>query len=344
MMTMLAEMKYDALGVGDSDVRMGGNAFFTTAQKHKLAVLDASPGAQASAVPYVVKNVGGVRVGIISFGAAQTDAGGSDFDIRKARFATYKTVRDASDVLILLDQSNSATRDWLERNAARLGAPDVVIGGMSRAGLPQAEVIGRTHVVPTGTQGRQVGVVDIEIVRGQDPKVSSHKVVLDQNVPEDEDMARRIKEAISSDPSISSQAPVPGGAVSIPEAMPSSTPYYPSRLCKSCHVKEYDQWASTAHAHAIKTLVDAKRATPECLKCHSEQYLRTDRVTIPNDGIGGVECSSCHMASLPHGMERRNATARTKVDPKSCLTCHTKERSPKYDEKTYFPRVVHGSE
>ena len=31
---------------------------------------------------------------------------------------------------------------------------------------------------------------------------------------------------------------------------------------------------------------------------------------------------------------------RSKVDPKICLDCHTKDRSPTYDVKTYYPRVV----
>ena len=57
----------------------------------------------------------------------------------------------------------------------------------------------------------------------------------------------------------------------------------------------------------------------------------------------GVECATCHMKSLPHNMDRKNSSIRVKVDPKLCLDCHTKDRSPSYNVKTYFPKVVHAT-
>ena len=119
------------------------------------------------------------------------------------------------------------------------------------------------------------------------------------------------------------------------------TPYYPPALCKTCHEKQYDDWKSSKHAQAIKTLVDGQKVVPECLSCHAEMFRRTQRVNLPYDGIGGVECATCHINSLPHGMERAGVVAKSKVDPKICLDCHTKDRSPDYDEKTYLPMVAH---
>jgi predicted CXXCH cytochrome family protein len=65
-------------------------------------------------------------------------------------------------------------------------------------------------------------------------------------------------------------------------------------------------------------------------------------MVIPANALGGVDCSTCHHEALPHGMERKDITRKTKVSPKLCLNCHTKERSPDYDEEMYFPMVTHG--
>ncbi len=118
-------------------------------------------------------------------------------------------------------------------------------------------------------------------------------------------------------------------------------PYYPPSLCRTCHMKEYEDWKTTKHALAIKTLLDEQRAIPECLKCHSEQFRRLQRVTFSPDRLGGVECATCHMNSLPHGLERKGTTAKVKVDPKGCIECHDRENSPNYDEKSYIARVSH---
>ena len=78
------------------------------------------------------------------------------------RFQAYKEVRDKCDVLILLDQGNNATDEWLTRNAERLGAPDILIGGVQRAALQSEQVIGKTHIMPSMVQAKDMGVVDLE--------------------------------------------------------------------------------------------------------------------------------------------------------------------------------------
>jgi predicted CXXCH cytochrome family protein len=70
-------------------------------------------------------------------------------------------------------------------------------------------------------------------------------------------------------------------------------------------------------------------------------YRAVKRVTVPSDKVGGVDCASCHNASLPHGMERSNVVNKTKVDEKVCMNCHNKEWSPNFNLKTYLPKVTH---
>lgn len=340
IVSLLSEMHYDAVGVGENEVSLG-QQFYDEAAKAKLTVLDAAPGAPGSAVPYVVKDVDGVRIGIFSFGAQRQDSGTSEYERRKALYGAYTQARQKSDILVVLDQGNVVTSEWLEGIGKRLGAPDVVIAGNRKTGLGQPEIIGKTHICPTSIQGRNVGVLDIEFVRGADPKITWSRIELDDKVAEDTNVKSRINAILNPGAGATARVDRPVSEPIPASPVPGGKPYYSPNLCKTCHTKEYEDWTSTKHAAAVKTLMDANRMIPECLPCHSEQYRRIKTVSINPDGIGGVECATCHIESLPHGMERKSATTRTRVSAIGCLDCHTKERSAGYDEQVYFPKVSH---
>ena len=341
-------MHYDAIGTGENDIKLG-DSFFESTAKNKLSVLDAYPNAPKSTVPYIIKNVSGVRIGIISVGGLP-DGSQADIPSLKAIYTSYKAARSGSDILILLDQGKVATKEWLERNGPRLGMPDVIIGGVSRAGEFQEEIIGNAHVMPTSLQGKYLGIADIEFTPGQAPKLTASKVDVVGSTVEDESIAKLIKDYNNknsiSNGSQASPNPVVNN-VSFPKANSTvpmsavSKPYYPPQLCKTCHIKEYEDWAKTKHAAAITSLSKDNKMLPECLSCHSEMFRRLGQVIVPSDNVGGVECATCHADSLPHGMEHADAKIKTKVDAAICLSCHTKERSPGYSEKSYMPRVAH---
>jgi hypothetical protein len=308
-------------------------------------VLDSNPYANEKTVPFVVRNVGGVKVGIVSFGYVPQDQDPSEYSFRKTVYSAYKQAREASDVLIVLDQVGRANADWITRNGPRLGAPDVVIGGLGTGARWQDEVVGKTHLVVPTVQLKQVGVVDITIGPNGERTVKTKRIQLDRKVAEDPAVAKRITEFLNKGNVPVTQTPLtstaPITAQEQTALQTSKQSYYPPAGCKACHVREYEDWAASKHAKSIKTLVDARRARPECLPCHSEEYLRTQKVTTTADNIGGVDCQSCHIESLPHGTERKAVVNPPKVNPVKCLACHNKERSPSYDEQVYFAKVSH---
>lgn len=337
-MSVMSKLGYDAVGLGMSDLAMG-EAFYEKAAANKLTVLDASPVAKKQAVPYIIKDVGGVKVGIISFSAVPRDAAVDEFQLRKTRYETYKNVRSKCDVLVVLDQAGVTTDEWIERNASRLGSPDIVIPGTWRA-VGGEQVVGNTHVMPPNFQAKNLGVIDVEFTPGQPIRVTYNSVPLDDKFAEDQEVADSVAKGILAtnvQPQLASSAE----AYVQPSEQSSVKPYYSPLLCKACHQKHYDDWIQTKHAVALKTLVDRKSTNPDCLPCHSELYRTTGRYVANQNQYAGVECATCHANALPHGLERKDMAVRVKVDPKLCLTCHTKERSPAYDEKTYLPKVAH---
>lgn len=336
---ILAQLKYDAVGMGLSDVHLG-EPFFKAMSDKKIPIICAGQDSISTTVPYLVKNVNGVRVGIVSFGGIKpADVNGGEYSMRKAIYSAFRDARNASDVLILLDQANIASPDWIERNTKRLGCPDIVIGGVAATIIGMGKTVGNTTIGATAAQAKSVGVVDVEFTPGSAPKCTAQLIPLDEKVVPDDAIAKRVKEFMDGLNRISKAAVRPPAAPAPP--VETGKPYYSSEQCKGCHLEQYEDWAASKHAKAVNDLAGVNRTIPECMTCHSERYRRTLDIGAANSEMRGVECATCHINSLPHGMEHSNVTKRVKVDPKSCLNCHTHEWSPDYDEKTYFPKVAH---
>ncbi|NLN79738.1 MAG: hypothetical protein GX141_12585, partial [Armatimonadetes bacterium] len=68
----MSKLNYSAIGLGAGDARLGGE-FISKAKANKLAVVDSSGSKDTRIDPYLVKNVGGVKIGIVSFGMPLPD-------------------------------------------------------------------------------------------------------------------------------------------------------------------------------------------------------------------------------------------------------------------------------
>lgn len=336
-----SKMHYDAIGIGDADLRVG-DVYFQKAKDEKLPILDATPKANECTKPYIIKNVDGVKIGIVSFAGYEEGSQISQYEFRKSQYAAYKQAREGSDVLILLDHANTIDRAWIERNGARFGAPDIVIGNYEKQALSEPEVVGKTYIVPTSYQGKVLGVADLEVTPGQDTKITIQKTTLEEAIEEDPEIKTLVDDYMKAQniPTTPVVNPAPPKTFTPPMAT-NDKPYFPSQLCKVCHLKQFDDWQQTKHSTAATTLINQQRTGPDCLPCHSEMYRKLGQFVPQDENRGGVECASCHMDALPHGMERSKVAEKTKVNPQICLDCHNKEHSPDYDEKTYMPRISH---
>jgi predicted CxxxxCH...CXXCH cytochrome family protein len=118
--------------------------------------------------------------------------------------------------------------------------------------------------------------------------------------------------------------------------------YLTAPECGRCHQEQLEQWQTTRHAVALKTLVDQHRAVRECLVCHSE----ANRRGLPYDPKGadgqGVDCAACHGAGLQHAStqgERDTIVARPSETV--CRRCHTAERDAHFAFETRVRTVIH---
>jgi sulfur-oxidizing protein SoxB len=152
--------------------------------------------------PYAIKELGGVRVGIIGqafpyvpVSHPQRFVPGLTFGIQEDRVQQLVSeLRDERrvDLVVLLSHNGLSTDVKMAR---RVRGIDVILGGHTHDGLPRPIVVGRTLVINSGAHGKFLSRLDLD-VRGGQIRAHSYKLlpVLSQHVPEDLPMARLIRE------------------------------------------------------------------------------------------------------------------------------------------------------
>ena len=152
--------------------------------------------------PYTIRDVGGVRVGVIGQAFPYTPVSHPrrfvpdlTFGIREDGVQTLvHGLRDDKKVdLVVLLSHNGVAVDL--KLAARVHGLDVVLGGHTHDALPQPILVGRTLVVNSGAHGKFLSRLDLDVQRG---RVGGYRYrlipILAQDVPQDPDMARTIDE------------------------------------------------------------------------------------------------------------------------------------------------------
>src|SRR5499433_1760814 len=152
--------------------------------------------------PYTIREVGGARVAVIGQAFPYTPVSHPrrfvpdlTFGIREDGVqAVVNELRSAKKVdLVVLLSHNGITVDL--KLASRVHGLDVVLGGHTHGALPQPLVVGKTLVVNSGSHGKFLSRLDLDVQRG---RVRGYRYrlmpVLAQDVPADPDMARLIEE------------------------------------------------------------------------------------------------------------------------------------------------------
>jgi S-sulfosulfanyl-L-cysteine sulfohydrolase len=152
--------------------------------------------------PYTIRKVGGVRAGIIGQAFPYTPVSHPrrfvpdlTFGIREDGVqALVNELREErkADLVVLLSHNGISVDRKL---AARVRGLDVILGGHTHDALAQPIVVGRTLVVNSGSHGKFLSRLDLDVREG---RVAAHRYrlipVLARYVPEDAEMARLVRE------------------------------------------------------------------------------------------------------------------------------------------------------
>jgi sulfur-oxidizing protein SoxB len=152
--------------------------------------------------PYTVRDVGGVRVAVIGQAFPYTPIAHPrrfvpdlTFGIREDQVqALVQELRDGgkADLIVLLSHNGVGVDLKL---ASRVTGLDVILGGHTHDGLPAPILVGRTLVVNSGSHGKFLSRLDLDVRGG---RVVAHRYrllpVLAQAIPADPEMTRLVDE------------------------------------------------------------------------------------------------------------------------------------------------------
>ena len=150
--------------------------------------------------PYSIKEVGGVKVGVIGQAFPYVPVSHPrrfvpdlTFGIREDEIQKLVgELRDTKKVdLVVLLSHNGVSVDL--KLAGRVRGLDVILGGHTHDGLPQPLIVGKTIIVNSGSHGKFLSRLDLDVRGG---RIADYRYkllpVLSRYIPEDREMARLI--------------------------------------------------------------------------------------------------------------------------------------------------------
>ncbi|HEX9298108.1 MAG TPA: multiheme c-type cytochrome [Polyangiaceae bacterium] len=211
----------------------------------------------------------------------------------------------------------------------------VVLGhGERRNDAGVSERAGRTRVLYAGDSGARMGRLDVRFAPADGgirldaqtiPLLETVKNQLGMSLlPQLEDARARIAEEAAA------RAERRKKGQKEPIAYESWT-YSSTAACALCHDEQTRQWKTTDHAQALASLQKGKHdRDPACLGCHTTAYLLpggTRSLDTAIKSFPDVGCECCHGPSAEHvrSVNKKKGTSR-KVDPTTCLGCHTPDQ------------------
>ncbi len=120
--------------------------------------------------------------------------------------------------------------------------------------------------------------------------------------------------------------------------------YSGAAQCATCHHAEHDQWMTTRHASAYKTLLDRHRHfQPKCVSCHVVGYGTPHgyRLGMPEQTLANVQCEVCHGPGAGHAKDPKTTNIRRQVPEAVCLECHNPGHSDHFVYAERLPKVRH---
>ncbi|MCG6154696.1 multiheme c-type cytochrome [Rubinisphaera margarita] len=330
MHTALADMGYDAMTLGPSDLKLQVDYLFSTVSNSTDPETEL-PYISANVVFYDTPDIGsparsrvidvdGTKVGVtgvIGEKFAEKVSAGSDNSLLRIDdpVASLKPVVEdlkaqGCELLVLLSQSSrTETSRILEQ------VPDFDLclrggGPEDPNGVPQE--VGKTTVIEAGRKGKYAGVLGY--FPGQEKKFRYELVDLDKErfrrTPAMENHMAFYQDLLKEQQIVQSEPAVPH---------PDGHKFVGSEKCGTCHTKAFAKWKESRHSHATETLISGHERyaevpwinrvhDPECLACHSvgwnpQEVFRYESGFVSMDQsphLAGQGCENCHGPGSHH--------------------------------------------
>lgn len=182
---------YDAMVIGNHEPDFGPEALLQRIKHAKFPVLAANliertTGAHVTK-PYVIRQVGGIKVAILGLAYPNTalttspkNVAGLEFRdaVETARLFIPRLRQEGAELVVVLSHLGLSAEQNLAQNVAGI---DVIVGGHSHNRMQKAAQVGNTLIVQAGAHGSDLGRLDLEVQNG---KITGHRrslILIDHN-------------------------------------------------------------------------------------------------------------------------------------------------------------------
>jgi hypothetical protein len=362
MARLMGDLEYDAIAVGERDLKLGREKLLELATQHSLPLVCANlidtESGEHLVEPYVIVEKGDkplfgllgkpLRVGI--FGVLSPrylvpvnkpgEAPLKATDPVEAASAVIDELKDKGCTVIIALAHISVPE---ASKIAALGDLTAMVMGHSMSHLAKPRFDNGAIVIQGGREGRYIGDVTIEAGAGGEVlSVEGEVNSLSKTYKDDPHFAALIVEYKKALELMSFAPKMKSGG----------TEFIGKTTCGSCHVEQMDQWRTTRHANAFATLVENNsHFDPECVVCHVVGYGIGNgfRDAKSTPAMADVQCESCHGPGMVHfryhstdgqrGTEEA-ATMGT-VAVTVCTQCHKDDHDPEFDYDKKVELVTH---
>ncbi|HYM81781.1 MAG TPA: multiheme c-type cytochrome [Candidatus Limnocylindria bacterium] len=341
----------DAVGLSEKDLRFG-LAFITQQQKRtQLPIVSANlfrRDSKKTVFPaYLVKQIGGVKVGVFGLMSDKVPLGPAQDSLRveepaaAARRTIAELRKKGVGAIVLLSQLGKVESEDL---AAAVPGIDALIVGHNVAVLPKGRMIKTTVASYGGEQGQYMGrtVLNLDAKRkasGGDAET----YMLGPEIPDKPEVAKLVKGFEDGFNEKLRKAEKDAAVAEKAQREENKDHFLGADLCMRCHVDEGEQWKTTSHSLAWQTLVVAKKdATPDCIPCHVVGYKQPGGFQSGADStkLANVQCENCHGMGTQHDAF---AAAPRRITEQTCVTCHHGENDPEFNFGTKLPKIAHSN-
>ncbi|MBM3308559.1 MAG: hypothetical protein FJY74_09560 [Candidatus Eisenbacteria bacterium] len=349
----MARMGYDAVTIGEYDLRNGAEYLVRLASENGVPLVSANVRDAATgklvARPFVVVEAYGVRVAItgvladdmtVRLARDVTESGVTVQPPAEALAALVPELRRKADFVVLLAHTGI---DHAKELAQAVPGIDFLVVGSQNNYAARLFEVGTTQFLQPGYKGQYVSLARLRFSADRVYQgCEGEAVAMDDKAPVDASMALLVKEHKAA---VERYGKERSAAQAQEQAQKRIAEHREACIgvegsCRRCHQSQYEQWLTTAHAKAFTTLEAATQSTnPACLKCHTtcKTDLKQDGSEAIPEELRGVQCESCHGIGTKHARDGSFGT----VSVATCMQCHDKANSPDFKYAAYLPKVKH---
>jgi hypothetical protein len=345
-------MGYDAFTPGEVDLSWGVAELKKMGKKAKFPILLANLQDRKTRKPvfqpYVIKEIRGIRVGLL--GLLSDRFSGSLPPGDKAAFRLAEPMGVARQVIAELKKKKCkaiivvAHMEDSEQKKLAETFREVyfVVSGHNRSLKQQPAEVNNAQMLTVGTRGEYLGQMDFFLEEKSDGNhiLSHYQIIALRDHYADHPETAKLVDQFRADSKPLSLAESKSPAPEKDPWMQNRTYAYPisnylgDASCLSCHQPQHVNWKKTGHAKAYQTLVREKRESDHtCLPCHTTGF---GEISGFADVLENVQCESCHGPRRGHPEDGKKGHA---VTEKQCLTCHNPAKSPNFDYIPYLAKV-----